>query len=62
MPGLALRLPDGGGEVPLETDARLQSPDAMPEAAFRRMVRGVSTRDYADVIDLTRTRSGVRPH
>ena len=41
-----VRRADGGGEVPLETYARLQSPDAMPQAVLRRMVRGVSTRDY----------------
>ena len=54
-----VRRTDGGGEVPLETYARLQSPEAMPEAVLRRMVRGVSTRDYADVIDLTRDGFGV---
>jgi hypothetical protein len=43
-----MRRTDGGGEVPLETYARLQSPEAMPEAVLRRMVRGVITRDYAD--------------
>src|SRR6185437_14511597 len=48
-----VRRTDGGGEVPLETYARLQSPEAMPEAVLHCMVRGVSTRDYADVIDLT---------
>ena len=41
-----VRRADGGGEVPLETYARLHSPDAMPQAVLRRMVRGVSTRDY----------------
>jgi hypothetical protein len=49
-----VRRTDGGGEVPLETYARLQDPEAMPEAVLRRMVRGVSTRDYAHVIELTR--------
>ena len=51
-----VRRTDGGGEVPLETYARLQS----PEAVLRRMARGVSTRDYADVIDLTRDGYGVQ--
>src|SRR5262249_16518306 len=55
-----VRRTDGGGEVPLETYARLQSPEAMPEAVLRRMVRGVSTRDYAHVIDLTRDGFGVQ--
>ena len=47
-----VRRAGGGREVPLETYARLQSPDAMPLAVLRRMVRGVSTRDYAGVIDI----------
>ena len=55
-----VRRTDGGGEVPLETYARLQSPEAMPEAVLRRMVRGVSTRDYANVIDLTQDGFGVK--
>ena len=49
-----VRRTDGGGEVPLETYARLQSPEAMPEAVLRRIIRGVSTRDYENVIDLAR--------
>jgi putative transposase len=55
-----VRRTDGGGEVPLETYARLQAPEAMPEAVLRRMVRGVSTRDYANVIDLTPESFGVQ--
>jgi putative transposase len=54
-----VRHTDGRGEVPLETYARLQSPDAMPRAVLRRMVRGVSTRDYAGVVDLARDGFGV---
>ena len=54
-----VRRVDGGGEVPLESYARLQSPDAMPRAVLRRMVRGVSTRDYEDVIDMAREGFGV---
>jgi transposase-like protein len=54
-----VRRTDGSGEVPLETYARLQSPDAMPRAVLRRMVRGVSTRDYEDVIDIARDGFGV---
>jgi transposase-like protein len=41
-----VRRVDGSGEVALQTYARLQSGDAMPQAVLRRMVRGVSTRDY----------------
>jgi transposase-like protein len=54
-----VRRTDGGGKVPLETYARLQSSNAMPRAVLRRMVRGVSTRDYEDVIDLAREGFGV---
>ena len=43
--------PTAAARSPLETYARLQSPDAMPRAVLRRMVRGVSTRDYAEVVD-----------
>jgi len=54
-----VRQAGGGAEVPLETYARLQSPDAMPRAVLRRMVRGVSTRDYAGVVELARDGFGV---
>ena len=54
-----VRQADGGAEVPLEMYARLQSPDAMPSAVLRRMVRGVSTREYEQVIDLARNGFGV---
>ena len=55
-----VRRTDGGGEVPLETYARLQSPEAMPQAVLRRMVRVVSTRDSENVIDLTQDSFGVQ--
>src|SRR5262245_23229659 len=54
-----VRRADGGGEVALQTYKRLQSGDAMPQAVLRRMVRGVSTRDYEDVIDAARDGFGV---
>lgn len=54
-----VRRTDGAGEAPLETYAHLQSPDAMPRAVLRRMVRGVSTRDYEQVIDTARDSFGV---
>ena len=54
-----VRRVDGGGEVALETYARLQSGDSMPQAVLRRMVRGVSTRDYESVIDVARDGFGV---
>jgi putative transposase len=54
-----VRHTNGGGEAELATYARLQSPDAMPQAVLRRMVRGVSTRDYEQVVDLARDGFGV---
>jgi transposase-like protein len=48
------------GEANLETYARLQSPDAMPQSVLKRMVRGVSTRDYQGVVDLAREGFGVQ--
>ena len=41
----------GHGEVELTTYAALQRADAMPEAALRRLVRGVSCRDYEEVVE-----------
>jgi putative transposase len=54
-----VRRTDGGGEVSLETYAQLQAPGAMPRAVLGRMVRGVSTRDYEQVIGLARDGFGV---
>jgi putative transposase len=54
-----VRQTDGGGEVPLEMYSRLQSPEAMPKAVLRRMVRGVSTREYEHVVDMARDGFGV---
>ncbi|MCA1685696.1 MAG: transposase, partial [Planctomycetia bacterium] len=54
-----VRRVDGGGEVALQTYARLRFGDAMPQAVLRRMVRGVSTRDYEGVIDAARNGFGV---
>jgi transposase-like protein len=54
-----VRQADGRREVPLEMYARLQSPYAMPSAVLRRMVRGVSTREYEQVIDMARDGFGV---
>ena len=47
------------GEAKLENYARLQSPEAMPEAVLKRLVRGVSCRDYEGVVDLAREGFGV---
>ena len=54
-----VRKANGTGEVALENYARLQSEHAMPQAVLRRMVRGVSTRDYEAVIDTAREGFGV---
>jgi transposase-like protein len=48
------------GEADLETYARLQSRDAMPQAVLKRLVRGVSCRDYEGVVDLAREGFGVQ--
>src|SRR6516165_8246850 len=37
----------------------LESPDAFSQAVLRRMVRGVSTREYEHVVDMTRDGFGV---
>lgn len=50
----------GEGELALDRYALMQREEAMPEAALRRMVRGVSTRDYAGVIDAARDGFGIR--
>jgi transposase-like protein len=55
-----VRFTDGRGEVELEHYALLQSDDAMPEAALRRMVNGVSTRRYEEVVDTAREAFGVK--
>jgi putative transposase len=48
------------GEADIETYAMLQSPDAMPQAVLKRLVRGVSCRDYEGVVDLAREGFGVQ--
>lgn len=50
----------GQGEVPLARYEDLQRRDTLAEAFLRRMVRGVSTRDYEGVIDLAATGCGVK--
>lgn len=54
------RVRGGQGEVELETYQLLQRDEALPEACLRRMVRGVSTRDYEQVVDLAREGFGVK--
>jgi putative transposase len=48
------------GEVPLPIYEKLQQPDALPQAFLRRMVRGVSCRDYEGVMDLAAESFGVK--
>ena len=55
-----VRSTQGGGEVPLSRYGDLQRLDALPQGFLRRMVRGVSTRDYEGVIDLATEGFGVK--
>jgi transposase-like protein len=55
-----VRRTEGGGEASLETYRVLQRDDAMPESALRRMVCGVSCRDYEKVVDVAREGFGVK--
>jgi putative transposase len=55
-----VRFTDGKGEAELDNYALLQSDEAMPEAALRRMVNGVSTRRYEEVVDTARVAFGVK--
>jgi putative transposase len=48
------------GEAELETYGRLQLPEAMPQSVLKRLVRGVSCRDYEGVVDLAREGFGVK--
>jgi putative transposase len=48
------------GEAELETYGRLQSPEAMPQSVLKRLVRGVSCRDYEGVVDMAREGFGVK--
>lgn len=55
-----VRQTGGGAEVELPLYQTLQSPEMMPEAALKRMVRGVSTRNYEAVVDLACDSFGVK--
>lgn len=46
-----MRYTNGQGEAALAMYAQMQRDDAMPEAALRRLVRGVSCRNYEEVIE-----------
>ncbi len=47
-------------EIDLQTYQQMQNEAAMPEAAFTKMVRGVSCRDYEDVVDAARAGFGIK--
>ncbi|MEI6538252.1 MAG: transposase, partial [Planctomycetota bacterium] len=49
-----------GEECELDVYSKLQSEHAMPHAALTRMVRGVSCRDYAAVVETARAGFGVK--
>lgn len=49
-----------GNEIDLQTYQQMQNEEAMPEAAFTKMVRGVSCRDYEDVVDKVRAGFGIK--
>lgn len=55
-----VRFTDGRGEAELANYALLQSDEALPEAALRRMINGVSTRRYEEVVDTAREAFGVK--
>jgi putative transposase len=55
-----IRYTQRSGEANLENYAQLQSPEAMPQSVLRRLVRGVSCRDYEGVVDLAREGFGVK--
>jgi putative transposase len=55
-----LRYTQRCGEAELENYAQLQSPEAMPRSVLKRLVRGVSCRDYEGVVDMAQDGFGVK--
>jgi transposase-like protein len=55
-----MRYTERCGEAELENYSRLQSPEAMPQSVLKRLVRGVSCRDYEGVVDMAREGFGVK--
>ena len=55
-----VRYKDGRGEKPLATDQRLQQPQAISQSTLAKMVRGVSCRNYEEVLDTARVSLGVK--
>lgn len=54
------RYTGGRGEVPLERYRQLQSPQRLRETVFRRVMRGVSERNYEQVVEPIRQSFGVK--
>jgi putative transposase len=54
-----VRTTDGRREVQLEVYRRLQQKDVINEAVMRRLVRGVSCRSYAGVVDTIQASIGI---
>lgn len=55
-----VRRTDGSGEAPLEVYRLLQNPENLRASALRRIVHGVSARNYEQVIEQTRRGFGVK--
>lgn len=55
-----VRYKDGRGEKPLATYQRLQQPEAISQSTLAKMVRGVSCRNYEEVLDTARVSLGVK--
>jgi len=60
IPRPRVRRKNGKGEVKLARYKLFQQPQTLPQAALRRMIRGVSCRDYEAVADCARTAYGVK--
>jgi transposase-like protein len=55
-----VRRTDGSGEAPLEVYRLLQNPENLRASALRKIVHGVSARNYEQVIEQTRRGFGVK--
>lgn len=55
-----VRHTDGSGEAKLEVYRQVQNPDNLREAALRRIVHGVSARNYEQVVERTSEGFGVK--
>ena len=55
-----VRYKDGRGEKTLKTYEQLQRPEAITQSALAKMVRGVSCRNYEEVLDTARVSLGVK--